>query len=115
MVRMHELQRLASEDSRAVELPAIGEHLGEAKIVAGGGEQAVTAATKDIGRINRVGGRNVDPVVDAVPPSFELACDGRAWRCYIRPAIHCGQAISFVWRDLKSGIRHSERLKQPFA
>ena len=55
-VGVHELQRLAPDDPRAVEFAAVRQHLGEAEIVGGRAEQAVAAAHEGVRPVDRIGG-----------------------------------------------------------
>ena len=80
IVDVHEFERLAADDALALELAAIGQHLGEAEIVADGREQADAAARAIIRRVHRVALRHVEPVVDAAHPRDIFAAHGRPSR-----------------------------------
>src|SRR5580698_4983055 len=57
---MHELERLAPKNARPVELSAVGQHLGEAEIIANRAEQSMAPAHEYVRRVDWVGLRYVE-------------------------------------------------------
>ena len=72
MIGVHQFDGLAPKDALALELAAIAQHLREAEVVARRAEQPVAAALERVWRIDRIGLRDVDPIVDALPPIPEI-------------------------------------------
>ena len=68
MVGVHQRKRLAPENTVPVELAAIGQHLSEAEIIADRPEQADAPALENLGRIDRIGRRDVDAFVETLLP-----------------------------------------------
>ena len=110
---MHQLERLASDDTLAVEFSAIGQHLGKAEIIADRAEQAMASPCEHVRRINRIGLRNVEPVVEALHPGRELAAHGHAGVEYVRAAVHRRHAAPLLRGHAKRRIGHAQGLEQP--
>jgi hypothetical protein len=99
----------------AIQRSAIGQHLGEAEIIADRAEQAMAAANEDVGRIGGVGLRHVEAVVGACHPGGELTAHGHAGVEQVRAAIHRRQAAPLLRGHAKRCVGHAQRLVQAFA
>ena len=106
---------LRPKNALAVKLSAIGQHLGEAEIIADSAEQTTPPRMNTSGEFDRVGLRHVEAIVDASHPSRELAAHGHAGADQVGTAVHRGQAASFLGRNAEGCVGHAQRLEQAFA
>ncbi len=65
-VGVHQGERLAADEARALERAAVRQHLGKTEIVADRAEQAVAAAQERFGGVDRVSCGYVQPLAEAV-------------------------------------------------
>ena len=75
----------------------------------------MAAANEDVRRIDGVGLRHIDAVVDPAHPGGELAAHGHAGGEHVRAAIHRGDVGPFLGWDAEGRVAHAQRLEQSLA
>ena len=85
-------------------LPAVGQHLGEAPVVAGRCKTGHDRRAWNFWRIDRTGSRHVEAIVDASGPGFDRRASGSLRAGGIGTAVHRGQTVSLFRRTRRKPV-----------
>ena len=112
VVGVHQLDNLATQNPFTVKRAAVEQHLGKAQIVIHGGEETMTATRKVFRAVGRIGGGDIDLLIESAHPRFRQLGQRDTDADNIGQAIHSGEAILLVSRHAKIGVSHAQRGKE---
>lgn len=104
----------SAPQSRAVELPAIGERLCEAEVVVDRREQAESASDEHVRRRRRIGGRHVDALVGTRERRVDKVVGVVVLAHEVRQTIHRGESVQLVVGHSERSARHADRAEYTF-
>jgi hypothetical protein len=112
---VHDFQRLAADDAAAIGGASVEQHARERQVIAGGREQAQTAALEGRRRVAGIGlGHRVASPAIARQEALEDLSEGGIATNQIGMAVHRRQAVTLARRDAETGIAHAEWREQAF-